>query len=267
MPSLPSPPPLVWTQSSDGTELCVRTSSAPVRSPLSIPEHAPYQPTTPIPVPTPPPYQPPTLIRAATNEAPDAALLQPRPHFAFDSRLLSSSYTGSSTATNDQDDNDNDDLATFDVSIWDVIAAPDHDYTSISPALARRLKDFSFAQSKRRTVTGFSRPLGILGIYDYMSGIRRDVAWAEDASYRRTQNLPYLSWRDFEINATVTSGVNPPYFTYVSERSEFISLRREPRITETSRSLPRRAVHLLANAHISPPSPSRSPCSPPISPR
>lgn len=81
-----------------------------------------------------------------------------------------------------------------------------------SPALKRRLRDFNFAQKKRREVYGERQPWGIIGLYDHLSGIRTDIEWAEDAAWRREHGEPYLSWQDFE-NAK-DSGLNQPFFTY-----------------------------------------------------
>jgi len=38
----------------------------------------------------------------------------------------------------------------------------------LSPALERRLRDFEFAQRKRRETYGNERPWGILGLYDHL---------------------------------------------------------------------------------------------------
>lgn len=70
-------------------------------------------------------------------------------------------------------------------------------------ALLRRIRDFKFAQRKRRSEEGGeggqkAAPIGILGIYASLQGVRRDVEWAEDSAYRRTHNIPYLKWKDFE---------------------------------------------------------------------
>jgi membrane associated rhomboid family serine protease len=83
----------------------------------------------------------------------------------------------------------------------------------LSPALKRRLRDFNFAQKKRREVYGERQPWGIIGLYDHLSGIRTDIEWAEDAAWRREHGEPYLSWQDFE-NAK-DSGLNQPFFTYI----------------------------------------------------
>jgi len=83
----------------------------------------------------------------------------------------------------------------------------------VSPALKRRLRDFNFAQKKRRELYGERQPWGIIGLYDHLSGIRTDIEWAEDAAWRREHGEPYLSWQDFE-NAK-DSGLNQPFFTYI----------------------------------------------------
>jgi membrane associated rhomboid family serine protease len=87
----------------------------------------------------------------------------------------------------------------------------DPDY--MAPALARRIRDFQFAQEKRRRKYGDERPWGILGLYDHLSSIRIDVEWAEDAAWRRANGEPYLSWQDFDESKKGRS--NRPYFTYV----------------------------------------------------
>jgi len=84
---------------------------------------------------------------------------------------------------------------------------PQHD-----EELARRLRDFQFAQQKRRQKYGTNRPLGIFGLYDHLSGIRTDVEWAEDAAWRRFHSEPYLSWSDFE--ECKNSGFNKPFFVW-----------------------------------------------------
>lgn len=82
----------------------------------------------------------------------------------------------------------------------------------MAPALARRIRDFQFAQEKRRKKYGDERPWGILGLYEHLSSIRTDVEWAEDAAMRRANGESYLSWADFEANKR--KGVNRPFFTY-----------------------------------------------------
>lgn len=82
----------------------------------------------------------------------------------------------------------------------------------MAPTLARRIRDFQFAQEKRRKKYGDERPWGILGLYDHLAAIRADVEWAEDAAWRRANGEPYLSWADFD--ASKNKGVNRPFFTY-----------------------------------------------------
>jgi membrane associated rhomboid family serine protease len=84
---------------------------------------------------------------------------------------------------------------------------------TLSPALEQRLRDFQFAQRKRRETYGNERPWGILGLYDHLAGIRLDVEWAEDAAWRRGHKEPYLSWSDF--NQKHSKGWNEPRFTYI----------------------------------------------------
>jgi membrane associated rhomboid family serine protease len=83
----------------------------------------------------------------------------------------------------------------------------------MAPALARRIRDFQFAQEKRRKKYGDERPWGILGLYDHLSSIRIDVEWAEDAARRRANGESYMSWADFEESKK--GRANRPWFTYV----------------------------------------------------
>jgi len=82
----------------------------------------------------------------------------------------------------------------------------------IQEELNRRLRDFKFAQRKRREKYGGERPWGILGLYAHLAGIRTDVEWAEDAAWRRQHQEPYLAWCDYEI--AKDTGLNQPFFTY-----------------------------------------------------
>lgn len=86
------------------------------------------------------------------------------------------------------------------------------DDVDIHPALERRIRDFKFAQKKRRERYGSEKPWGILGLYDHLSAIRCDLEWAEDAAWRRQHDEPYLSWTDFE--QARAKGYNRPFFTY-----------------------------------------------------
>jgi membrane associated rhomboid family serine protease len=69
---------------------------------------------------------------------------------------------------------------------------------TLPPALEQRVKDFKFAQQKRREKHGDETPWGIYGLYAHLSDIRADLEWAEDAAWRRQRQKPYLSWRDFD---------------------------------------------------------------------
>ena len=60
----------------------------------------------------------------------------------------------------------------------------------MAPTLARRIRDFQFAQEKRRKKYGHERPWGILGLYDHLTAIRVDIEWAEDAAWRRANGQP-----------------------------------------------------------------------------
>lgn len=82
----------------------------------------------------------------------------------------------------------------------------------LHPALVRRVRDFKFAQQKRREKYGDERPWGILGLYEHLASIRIDLEWAEDATWRRLHDEPYLSWSDFE--KARAKGKNRPFFTY-----------------------------------------------------
>eukprot|EP00586_Coscinodiscus_wailesii_P004917 CAMPEP_0172487168 /NCGR_PEP_ID=MMETSP1066-20121228/16114_1 /TAXON_ID=671091 /ORGANISM="Coscinodiscus wailesii, Strain CCMP2513" /LENGTH=575 /DNA_ID=CAMNT_0013253599 /DNA_START=196 /DNA_END=1923 /DNA_ORIENTATION=- len=85
--------------------------------------------------------------------------------------------------------------------------------TFVTPNLERRLRDFQFAQQKRKEKYGNSRPWGILGLYDHLAAVRVDVEWAEDAAWRRENGEPYFSWSDFDENKA--AGFNKPFFTYI----------------------------------------------------
>ena len=60
----------------------------------------------------------------------------------------------------------------------------------MAPALARRIRDFQFAQEKRRKKYGHEKPWGILGLYDHLTAIRVDIEWAEDGAWRRANGKP-----------------------------------------------------------------------------
>ena len=104
------------------------------------------------------------------------------------SRNSSSRSTGSSSTSNRN------------YSISELVASlGDEDgSTDLPPALERRIRDFRFAQQKRRERNGAKKPYGIFGLYAHLSEIRADLEWAEDAAWRRNHNRPYLAWQDFE---------------------------------------------------------------------
>ena len=113
--------------------------------------------------------------------------------------------------------------------------------SKLTPELQRRVLDFDLAQKKRLERFGqqkrwgkfnesfyesdceftFSMYIlisvlpcstGIFGLYAYLSDIRIDLEWAEDAAWRRNNSQPYLSWTDFE--KVHNKGKNRPWFTY-----------------------------------------------------
>jgi hypothetical protein len=83
----------------------------------------------------------------------------------------------------------------------------------MAPALARRIRDFQFAQEKRRKKYGDERPWGILGLYDHLASVRIDCQWAEDSALRRANGDSYRSWAEFDESKK--GGSNRPYFTYI----------------------------------------------------
>jgi membrane associated rhomboid family serine protease len=94
------------------------------------------------------------------------------------------------------------------------LGAVDND-VDLPPALERRVRDFRFAQAKRRERHGDQKPWGIYGLYAHLSDIRADLEWAEDAAWRRQRGQPYLSWRDFDKGRD--KGLhNRPLFTYAA---------------------------------------------------
>lgn len=83
-----------------------------------------------------------------------------------------------------------------------------------SPALARRLRDFQFAQEKRRKKFGNEKPWGILGLYEHLAAVRADIEWAEDAACRRANGEPYKAW--FQFVEGQGTGKDRPFFTYIA---------------------------------------------------
>jgi membrane associated rhomboid family serine protease len=64
-----------------------------------------------------------------------------------------------------------------------------------------RIQDFRRARCHRHT-TYHSSPYGIFGLFTFVADLRRDLEWAEDASYRRQNQKPVLSWADFDAQTT-----------------------------------------------------------------
>ena len=81
-------------------------------------------------------------------------------------------------------DDDDDDMARLRL-LAGKLSADWKSQDFMAPALARRIRDFQFAQEKRRRKYGDERPWGILGVYEHLSAIRVDVEWAEDSAWRR----------------------------------------------------------------------------------
>jgi membrane associated rhomboid family serine protease len=89
---------------------------------------------------------------------------------------------------------------------------PGVDLASISDFdLKRRIKDFRFAQMQRRKRYSY-RPYGIIGLFVNLSDTRADLHWAEDAAWRRSKQMPYVGWKDYE--KARQEGMNKCYFTY-----------------------------------------------------
>jgi hypothetical protein len=63
--------------------------------------------------------------------------------------------------------------------------------------LEQRMHDFERARSLRRDKYRKSSPSGILGMYQYLSGIRMDLQWAEQAAARRSHGKSYMGWADY----------------------------------------------------------------------
>lgn len=99
-----------------------------------------------------------------------------------------------------------------DLSIAVLIPEDEESSVEMDVALKRRLRDFRFAQRKRKEKYGSKRPRGIMGLYFHFNKIRDDIEWAEDAAWRRENDEPYLRWDDFD--ETKDTGYNKPFFTY-----------------------------------------------------
>lgn len=134
-----------------------------------------------------------TLIGRRSNDADDVYDLDDHPHLQDDYRdehgnVLPPNATflrGSAAYGNGNED----DLAKLRL-LAGQLSADWRTKEFFAPALARRLRDFQFAQEKRRKRYGNERPWGILGLYDHLASVRMDVEWAEDAAWRRANGEP-----------------------------------------------------------------------------
>lgn len=116
---------------------------------------------------------------------------------------------------NDDDNNNNNNLRTY--SCTELVATLGNDsnqIASLHPTLQQRVRDFRFAQRKRREKHGTQKPWGIFGLYAHLADIRIDLEWSEDAAWRRENGEPYLSWADYE--KARNKGINRPFFTYMT---------------------------------------------------
>jgi hypothetical protein len=68
-------------------------------------------------------------------------------------------------------------------------------------------------QEKRKKILGDGYvKWGVLGLYDFLTAVRTDIEWAEEAGNRRAFGLPYKPWLEF-VNQKQT-GHNRPFLTY-----------------------------------------------------
>lgn len=66
--------------------------------------------------------------------------------------------------------------------------------------MERRVLDFERARVLRLARYN-ARPwymAGIFGLFMHLAEVRIDLAWAENAAYRRTTGQPYMSWHEFD---------------------------------------------------------------------
>ena len=126
-------------------------------------------------------------------------------------------FAPSSSNNNNSDGDDNDTEPVRHYSYSELVATLGHDSVdlkSLHPTLERRVRDFRFAQRKRREKEGTHKPWGIFGLYAHLASIRADLEWAEDAAWRREHGEPYFSWKDYE--KARNKGMNRPFFTYLT---------------------------------------------------
>ena len=71
------------------------------------------------------------------------------------------------------------------------------DDEDLDPEFLLRLQDFYRARRLRRRTYGRDRPIGVFGLFYYLTSLRTDLAWANNAAWRRDHGEPFLSWTDF----------------------------------------------------------------------
>ena len=152
---------------------------------------------------------------AATASAPasltSASTNGPQRQHSQSSRRSASSSSSSHNKSN----GNNNPMAYRRYTVQELIQSMEHGVVDLPPALERRVRDFKFAQQKRRERSGGNeqRHWGIFGLYAHLSDIRADLEWAEDAAWRRQRSEPYLSWTDFEKGRDKGFN-NRPWFVY-----------------------------------------------------
>ena len=152
---------------------------------------------------------------AATASAPasltSASTNGPQRQYSQSSRRSASSSSSSHNKSN----GNNHPMAYRRYTVQELIQSMEHGVVDLPPALERRVRDFKFAQQKRRERSGGNeqRHWGIFGLYAHLSDIRADLEWAEDAAWRRQRSEPYLSWTDFEKGRDKGFN-NRPWFVY-----------------------------------------------------
>jgi len=78
--------------------------------------------------------------------------------------------------------------------------------------LLHRIEDFHRARFLRRQQGSSTSPLGIFGLFQFLSDLQLDLEFAEDAAWRRANGAVYLSWSDFQAIHKQT--LQPTYFVY-----------------------------------------------------
>ena len=77
-------------------------------------------------------------------------------------------------------------------------------------------------QEKRGKVLGDGYvKWGVIGLYDFLTAVRTDIEWADDAGNRRALGLPYKPWLEFVKQKT--TGSNRPFLTYFIITSTTVS--------------------------------------------